>query len=240
MTQSKLGLNYLFQGFHLICQPGMKRFVAIPLAINMSLFVGLFFVARHFIHVFNLWFVNHLPAWLHWLSGILWVVFIFCFLLVMVYTFVMFANLIAAPFNSFLAEEIEFYLTGNKIKSRSMYENIKDVPRIVGRQLAILGYYLPRALLILILFIIPVVHILAAVLWILFNAWFLAFTYLDYPTDNHQIPLQAVKIWMQNKRLVTLGFGLTVLVANMIPILNLFAMPAAVAGATKFWLEESQ
>ena len=229
---------YLFEGFKLIVKPGLKRYVAIPLFLNIVLFIVLFFLARHFIREFNAWFMHFLPAWLHWLSAVLWVLFFLSFFLVLVYTFVMLANLISAPFNSLLAEKVELYLTGKSLEQRSFMENIKDVPRIIGRQLVILGYYLPRAFLILILFFIPIVHIFAAFLWFLFNAWFMSLTYLDYPTDNHRIPLSEVKTWMRQRRWQTLGFGISILVGTMIPIINLFTMPAAVAAATKFWVEE--
>jgi CysZ protein len=237
MPSTFASLFYLIEGFKLIIKPGVKRYVAIPLFLNIILFVGLFFLARHFIHVFNIWFISHLPSWLHWLSSVLWLLFFLSFFLILIYTFVIFANLISAPFNSLLAEKVELLLTGKTIEQRSLFENIKDVPRIIGRQLAILGYYLPRAVIILILFLIPVIHFIAVIIWFLFNAWFLTLIYLDYPTDNHRIPLQQVKNWMRERRGVSLAFGISILIGTMIPILNLFVMPVSVAAATKFWID---
>lgn len=234
------GFGYFMEGFHLIAQPGIKRFVAVPLAINIILFTGLFFLLRHFIGEFNAWFAHHLPAWLHWLTNILWVLFFISFVLIFVFAFVTIANIIAAPFNSFLAEKVELHLTGKLPEQRTLMENIKDIPRIVGRQLVILGYFLLWAVPLLILFFIPLIQAIAPILWFLFHAWYLTMTYVDYPTDNHRIPIKTVRTWLKQRRFVSLSFGISVLVATMIPILNFFTIPAAVAGATKFWVEESR
>jgi CysZ protein len=239
MANPVIGMSYLIDGFALISKPGLRRFVIIPLMINILLFAGLFFLLRHFVVEFNLWFASHLPAWLHWLSAVLWILFFISFFIIIVYTFVTFANIISAPFNSFLAEKVELYLTGVIPEDRSLMDNIKDIPRIIGRQLAIIGYYLPRALLLLILFFIPVVQAVAAILSFLFHGWFMTLTYIDYPTDNHRVPMRDVRVWLHQRRWAALGFGVSVLVCSMIPVLNCFVIPAAVAGATKFWVEQN-
>ena len=234
------GMRYVLDGFELITKPGLRRFVIIPILINMLLFIGMFFALRHFMSEFSAWFTGFLPAWLHWLSILLWLLFLASYIVVFLYTFVTFANLVSAPFNSFLSEKVELYLTGSIPEPRSLWGNIKDVPRIVGRQMAILGYYLPRALVLLLLFFVPVIQAIAPILFFIFHAKLMALTYIDYPTDNHRIPMRDVRVWLAQKHWVSLGFGVMVLVATMIPVLNFFMMPAAVAAATKCWLEESK
>jgi CysZ protein len=230
-------MHYLLEGFKLISKPGIKRFVVIPFIINMILFTALFFLARYYFSELNSWIENHLPHWLLWLGNILWLIFFISFALVMVYTFSILANLIAAPFNGLLAEKIEWYLTGNELDNKTWLQFLKDTPAMIGRQLLLIGYYLPRACLLIILFFIPVVQLVAGVLWFLFNAWYMTLQYVDYPTDNHHIPLNAVREWMLQKKWLSLSFGTSILVMSMIPILNFFVVPAAVAGATKFYLD---
>src|SRR5687768_9453686 len=104
-------IYYLGQGFSLITKPGLKRFVIIPLIINILLFTGLFLLLRYLVVEFNDWFINFLPTWLHWLSILLWVVFFLGFFVIIIYTFVTITNLLSAPFNSFLAEKVEIFLT---------------------------------------------------------------------------------------------------------------------------------
>ncbi len=231
------GFHYLIEGFKLLKEPGLKRFVLIPLMINIVLFIGLYILARHFFAEFEQWLIGFLPSWLQWLKSILWVTFFMSFLLMVTYTFVVITNVISAPFNSFLAEKVEYHLTGKIFPSKTWMENIKDVPRILLRQLSLIGYYLPRALVLLIFFFVPVIHFIAAILWFAFNAWFMTLQYLDYPTDNHKIPLSHAHTWVWQHRLLSLSFGTGILVVTLIPILNFFIVPAAVAGATKLWVE---
>lgn len=238
IDQPFIGLQYLLDGFRLIATRGLRRFAVIPLIINIFLFIGFFLVLGHFMGEFNAWFATYLPSWLLWLSWVLWILFFISYFVILLYTFVTIANLVCAPFNSFLAEKVEYHLTGNIAESRTLMQNIKDVPRIIGRQLAILGYYLPRALGLFILFFIPGVQLIAPVLLFLFHAWFIALTYMDYPTDNHRVPIQQLREWLEERRWISLGFGAATLAATMIPVLNFFAIPAAVAGATKYWVEQ--
>lgn len=234
------GISYLIAGFGLITKSGLRRFVIIPLIINIFFFVGLFFLLRHYVGEFNHWFESLLPSWLRWLEIILWICFFASFMLVLFYTFIAIANIISAPFNSILAEKVELYLTGKIPESRSIIENVKDVPRIIGRQLAILIYYLPRVIVLFILFFIPIVQAIAPILWFLFNAWYLVLTFVDYPTDNHRIPIRDVRSWLKQRSWTSLSFGSGVLLMSMIPVINFFIIPAAVAGATKFWIEENR
>ncbi|HVE44782.1 MAG TPA: sulfate transporter CysZ [Gammaproteobacteria bacterium] len=234
------GVYYFLNGLTLLFRPGVKRYVIVPVIVNVVLFIALFFLMKHVVGIFNAWFYDFLPAWLHWLTFILWMLFFASFFLFFVYAFVIITNVIAAPFNSFLSEKIEYHLTGRIIASRSLWENIKDVPRIIGRQLMILFYFLPFALFMLLLFFIPVVQLVAPVCWFLFHAWFMSLTYLDYPTDNHHIPLADVRKWMRQKPGLTFSFGISALLFSMIPFLNFFAIPAAVAGATELWLSERE
>ncbi|OGT38715.1 MAG: hypothetical protein A3F11_03750 [Gammaproteobacteria bacterium RIFCSPHIGHO2_12_FULL_37_14] len=232
------GANYFIEGLRLIFKPGLRRFVIIPCIINIILFTGLFILLSHYIHIFNTWFEGHLPTWLQWMSVILWLFFLVGFILIFIYTFVIMANLISAPFNGLLAEKVEFFLTGKKLTARSVMSNLLDIPRILGRQFAIVLGYLPLAIIIFILFFVPMMQMLAAVAWFFFNAWFITLLYVDFPTDNHRIPLRVVRTLLKKNRWSSLGFGIAVLLAMMIPVLNFIAIPAAVAGATKYWLED--
>lgn len=234
----KTGTYYFLHGFRLILQPGIKRFVIVPLLLNILVLAGVFSVARHFMAGANHWLMQLLPTWLHWLSSVLWLLFIAVFFLLLIYTYVMLANLVAAPFNSLLAEKIALQLTGKPAPTTSWWSTVCDAPRALARQLNIIGYYLPRAVLLGVSFFIPGVHFLTAPLWLLFNAWFMALQYMDYPTDNLRIPLPTVRAQLTNRRWLSLSFGSSVLLASSIPVLNLLTMPAAVAGATELWLTE--
>lgn len=235
------GFNYIKRGFILMLQPGAKRYVIIPLLINIIVFALFIGVGYHYVGAGNQWLDGHLAHWLHWLKWLVWLVFIVGSLFFVVYLFTIVANIIASPFNGFLSEKIEQMIRGKKNQDDL---NIKQcftiMLKAVERQRRFFLYYLPRAVVLLILFFIPGVNIIAGVAWFLFTAWMMALQYLDYPFDNHHIGFKPMIKAMHKRRLVNLNFGIVVTLLSAIPIVNLFIIPAAVAGATAIWIEHYQ
>lgn len=231
------GVGFLFAGFRLMFKARLRMFVWLPLLINIILFgVGFYWLW----HKFTNWmahFISWLPHWLHWLDWLFWPLFVTLVLAVSSYLFTIVANLLAAPFNGLFSQRVEEYLRGEQLPSTSVLESLKDAPRIIGRQLEIIFYYLPRALGCLILFVIPLTHIFASPAWSMLNAWMMALQYNDYPMDNHKVPFKDMRAQMRKGFGTNFGFGFATLFLSMVPIVNLFVMPAAIAGATKMWVE---
>jgi CysZ protein len=112
------------------------------------------------------------------------------------------------------------------------------VPRTLKRELRKLSYFLPRAIGLLILSLIPGLNLIATPLWLLFGVWMMAVQYIDYPCDNNKVSWDDMLAWLRAKRWQSLGFGGITYVALLIPFVNILMMPAAVAGATLFWVRE--
>ncbi len=235
------GPQYLAQGLRLVLSPGLRLFVLLPLAVNTLLFIGMIVLAMQ---QFGGWvdtFMPGLPSWLSFLEYVLWPLFVVLVLVIMFFSFTLLANIIAAPFNGFLAEKVEVVLRGtDDFPPFSLAELSAMVPRTVGRELRKLGYFLPRAMALLILTFIPVLNLVAIPLWLLFGVWMMAIQYIDYPADNNKMSWQDMLAWLRAKRWQSLGFGGSVYVALLIPFANILVMPAAVAGATLFWVRERQ
>lgn len=233
------GPQYLREGLKLVLSPGLRLFVLLPLAINLLLFVGLIYLAGH---QFSLWvdtLMPSLPDWLSFLSYVLWPLFVVLVLLMVFFTFTMLANIIAAPFNGFLAEKVEVVVRGtDDFPAFSWGELVAMVPRTLAREMRKLGYFLPRALALFILSFIPVVNLIAAPLWLIFGVWMMAIQYIDYPADNHKLGWNEMLAWLREKRWQSMSFGGIVYLALLIPVVNILMMPAAVAGATLFWVRE--
>jgi CysZ protein len=148
-------------------------------------------------------------------------------------------NWLAAPFNGLLAEKVEQHLTGKNLNTGSSIDMIKDLPRVLGREWTKLKYYLPRALLFLILFWVPVIGQTAApILWFLFTAWMMAIQYCDYPFDNHKVSFDDMKFALKNTKGSSYSFGASVTLFSMIPIVNFIVMPVAICGATSMWVDK--
>jgi CysZ protein len=238
-TPALSGPQYLGEGLKLVLSPGLRLFVLLPLAINTLLFIGLIMLA---LQQFGGWvdgMMPSLPNWLSFLEYVLWPLFVLLVLVVMFFTFTLLANIIAAPFNGFLAEKVEVVVRGrDDFPPFSWAELMAMMPRTIGREMRKLAYFLPRAIPLLILTFVPVLNLVAAPLWILFGVWMMAVQYIDYPCDNNKVSWDDMLGWLREKRWQSLGFGGATYLALMIPFVNILVMPAAVAGATLFWVRE--
>lgn len=232
------GIQYFIHGFYWLNKKGIRPYVVIPLIINIIVFSLMLWLAIHWFGLFTHWLDSFLPSWLLWLNWILWVLFVFAFIIVMTYTFTLIANLVSLPFNSFLSEKVEFLMTGKKLEFIGWKRILKEIGRLIKRQIQIIIYYLLRAIVCLILFFIPFIQVAAGPIWFLFTGWMMSIQYVDYPMDNHRIDFAEMRRQMNMKKGVNLGFGCAVMFATMIPILNFFVMPAAVIGATLLWVEQ--
>ncbi|ABL99720.1 sulfate transporter CysZ [Shewanella amazonensis] len=236
--QAKSGFNYFMEGFHLIRRPGLRTFVFIPLMINLLLFAGAFYVAFGQLEQLFAYISGQLPEYLSWLNFLLWPLAVLTMLVVMAFIFSSVMNWLAAPFNGLLAEKVEQLLTGKTLYTGTTSDLIKDLPRILGREWLKLKYYLPRAILFLLLFWVPLVGQTAApVLWFLFSSWMMAIQYCDYPFDNHKVPFNDMRFALRQTKGTSMSFGAAVTLFSMIPVVNFIVMPVAICGATAMWVD---
>ena len=233
------GPAYLIEGFSLIRKPGLRRFVVMPLLVNVLLFGGLIWFAYSWVDGASQYLIGKLPEWLQWLSYIVVPFFVLTSLVIIFYSFSIVANLIAAPFNGLLAEAVEAHLTGSSLQG-DWRQVVRDILPSVFSELRKLVYFAPRGLPLLLLMLVPVVNVVAAVLWILFSAWMMTVQYIDYPMANHSLFFKEQRARLRKRPLLAWSFGGLVMLCTMIPVVNFFVMPSAVAGATSIWVREKQ
>lgn len=233
------GPEALTRGASLLMQPGLRIFILAPLLINFILFL---IVTTILIQQFSeslSWLMDWLPGWLEFLAGILWSLFAFVILLVYGYCFSLITNIIAAPFNGLLAEKIQQRLTGAAPEYEALGQMIL---RTLGRELLKLGYFISRSLLIglglLLAIWVPGLNLVMIAIGVIWGAWCMAIQYVDYPADNNRISFKALRSQLRQQPYNSLGFGGLVMLGNMVPFLNIFVMPVAVAGATVLWVEQ--
>ncbi len=233
--QAYSGAGYFFKGFELINQKGVRKFVLIPLSINIILFsLAFYFMFLQLDHYMtNL--MNWLPSYLDWLSLVIWPLAVVTMLVVFSFAFSSVANWLAAPFNGLLSEKIEIILLGQQAPKGSMFDIIKDIPRTLTREWTKLTYYIPKAIgFFIIMLLLPVI---GQVIWFLFIAWMMAVQYKDYPFDNHKVPFSQMRQALKKNQGLSYSFGITVTVFSMIPVVNLIVMPVAICGATAMWFD---
>lgn len=229
------GLGYFMQGLRLLSKPGVKRYVLIPLFINIVLFAILFWLAGDLSDFIVSQFMSHLSGWWAWLTKIVKPFIYLLAILIMFFSFSFVANLVGAPFNSYLAAAVEKHLTGSSpIGSERKFWAEFGV--MVLSELKKWGYY---ALWSIPLFIASwLIAPIAPFLWFIFGAWMFSIEYLDYPMGNYGLTFSDIRKHIAGKRMLSLSFGAAVTVATMIPIFNFIVMPVAVAGATAMRVEK--
>jgi CysZ protein len=233
------GALYLFKGFGMITKPGLRRYVALPLLINITVFLGLGFLVFGWLDVLTEEFIATLPTWLQWLDWISEILIFLTLSLVSFFTFTLIANLISSPFNGPLSEAVERELTGIvKNDDGAWHDSITELPQVFADEGNKLFYSISRSLPFLLLFLIPVVNVIASAAWLIFGTWLMALQYMDYPLGNHKIRFKQQREVAARHRMLMMGFGGVVLAGSMIPIVNLFIIPAAVAGATALYVNE--
>lgn len=254
-SQTLAGANYFLKGLRLIGIPGLRRFVAIPLVINILLFgAAIWFAASSYsdlLEFIDQWVADalDLPSWLDWLEQVLiflwglvewlmWPLFILAAVLLLFFGFSLIANVIAAPFNGLLAEAVEKTMNSQTLEETTDWKKLvrEALPKML-QELWKLLYFALRAIPFLLLFLIPVVNIAAPFLWFAFGAWMLTLEYTDYPAGNNNVRFRQLRQRLSDKRSLSLGFGSLAMLASSIPIANFLVMPVTVAGATAMWVE---
>ena len=241
MSNPFTGAGYFLSGLSLINTSKIRRYVVIPLLINITIFsFGLWFAIDQF-ESFITWALSGLPSWLSWLEWIMWPLFALTFYGVVFYGFSIIANILAAPFSGPLAAAVERHITGNEnfISNKTFVQEVKD--SIVSELIKIrysLFLMMPLAFLSLLSFAFPLIAPLVAILWMTYTVWILTLEYTDFPMSNHAILFPEIKTKLASKRFLSLGFGSMVMLTTLIPIINFLVMPIAVAGATKMYLNE--
>ncbi|WP_444943688.1 sulfate transporter CysZ [Microbulbifer sp. ZKSA006] len=253
------GIDALVRGIHLISRRELRPFILVPLLINLVLFIlisGIMISQLGGLSDYIGSLLSHTPvntenmswweammakgaAWaasaFRWLAWIIALLVLFLFFLAYGYLFSVITNIIAAPFNGLLAEKVEELLTGKAPPAEPI---MQMVSRTLGRELRKLGYFVFWGLIVFIIAMLTswtiIIPIVLTAAW---GAWCMAIQYVDYPLDNNQRPFAELTSVLRRRKLTTLAFGGSVMLAKMVPILNIFIMPAAVAGGTALWIE---
>ena len=229
------GTQTLARGIRLLNKPGVRIYVIVPLLINLILFGALIWYGYSLFTPAVAWMMSFVPGFLDFLEWFIWLFFGLMAAIIVFFAFTPVANIVAAPFNALMSEKIEALLTGKPLASdTSFWQMAIDA---IGSQLRKLVYILLWMLGLFLVSLIPVINLIAPVLWFVFGSWLLSLEYLDYPMGNHDLVFAEQKRRLAERRGLSLGFGGAVMIMTSIPVVNFFAMPVAVAGATILWVE---
>ncbi len=227
-----LAIGFLFKGLKLLTSPELRKFIIIPMLINVVLYSAALILGYFYISDLINQFI---PSWLQWLSWILWPLFFVSFFIAGFFTFSVVANLLAAPFYGKLSAKTLAMVDGKSVETIE-----QPLAKVLVAESKRIGYLVTRALPLLILSIIPGLNVIAPFLWAVFGAWGMALEYLAYPFENEGVLFSEQKILVKSVRFGALSFGGLAVLGLTIPVLNIIVAPAAVIGATLYFNEIKQ
>lgn len=219
-----LAMQSLVKGASLLGHKQLRKYILIPIVVNLLLFSSLLYMGYHYAGV---WVAQFIPGWLQWLDWLIYPLFFLSFFIAVFFSFTLIANLIASPFYGGLAAKTLHIL-------RDQESEILEQPimSVLGSELLRMGYLLSRAIPIAIISFIPVVNLIAPVLWGLFAAWGISLEYFAYTLENEGVLFSEQRQALKKIRVGALSFGGLVLCGLMIPVLNIVIPPMAVISAT--------
>ncbi len=223
-----IAIGFLFKGLKLLTNPKLRPFILIPILINIVLYSVALALGYYYVDEL---ITQAIPDWLHWLSWILWPLFFIGFFVISFFSFTVLANLIASPFYGLLAARTQSIISGDV---QIVEQPLSQV--LIAESKRVL-YIVTRILPLLILFLIPVVNVIASFVLAVFSAWCLAMEYLAYPLENEGLLFVEQKQLLKSVRLGALSFGGVTMLGLTLPVLNIIIGPAAVIGATLYLYE---
>jgi len=227
------GLQFFTRGLQLAKTPALRKYVLGPAAISVILISVSFIFLMNLLESYTTAMIDGLPEWLSFLSLVLVPLIYILGLLIGVWFSSFFAVLIASPFLGNLAGATQKLETGcGEIKGLSLGETLL-------RELRKLGYHLPRFLLALLLTFIPVINLVAPVIWFAFGAWMMAVQFVDYGAENEGLEFATTVKRLKQHRGASMAFGACVALGMSLPLLNFVTIPVAVIGGSLFWIELS-
>lgn len=229
------GMLCLLSGFrHLFAEAELRavvwRMLMLLAVLMLLLSVGVYelsqYLAARFIPTGDAWYVPVL-AWLSWLFSLLLA------LAVGLVSYVVLGSVVSAPWLDMLAERVE---QGAVHAGRQPWWRIM-VASLASSVMPLLQF-IPYALLSLLLLLVPVYGTaVAGIVWSYAGIRLLAYEFLDTPAARRGWGWPERKAALENNRWFYFGFAGLASGLLLVPVLNLFVLPAAVVGLSRFWLQ---
>jgi len=222
------GPSYLLEGFRRLRQPGLRRYVLMPVLGNVVIFllagVALFFGL-------DLLLDRWLPDGFDWLRYLLFPLVAVLMLAVGMLGFTLLAALLLSPFLGRLAAEVEQSegLAPPELPPAGWWAGLRADFSLELRRL---GYIALCLLGVLLLGLTPLLNLLAAPVGLLVSSWLLAVEYAGNPLGNHRQTLSQQLAMLRSARWKVVGFGLASFGCSLVPVVNFVVVPASVIGIT--------
>lgn len=240
------GLTMPFKAVkYLFAHRGLKRYAALPLLLNVVLYVLALWVAFDYLWswqpgevTWRFWgpigdWLSHSVNWMSWLVKIMVSMLV---LGVAFFTFTGIGMVIASPLNDILSEKVELVYCGQESRlSMPLRFTMKSAALSVYDSIHTLGNYLLLSLVALPFLLVPFVGIVP---WFLVGAYFGGFGYLDSAMARNYLRPPHKKLLTSKHFWNVLGFGIAMQALFAIPFVGLLLMPVGVTAGTMIYCGE--
>ncbi len=241
------GFGYVFRGasFVYLKHPGLIRYWILPIVLSILAIRGALWASWTYSEDIVNYFwpavtgdgvLDTVAGWFHWIVEVLVSIVVSFTSLLLV---VALSNVIAAPFNDALSEKVENIETGAEGVPFSLAAVLRDTGRTIALEVKKLLVYfsIMIPLLIIGLFVPGIGQMVYPVVGFVFTALYLAMDYIDWPACRRNKATSYRWSFVKTRFAAAFGFGTGVFFVLFIPWVNLFFMPAAVAGGTLLFLD---
>jgi CysZ protein len=228
--------------------PKLARYWVFPILITGLALVAVFYGAGSYYDDLAgaLWSVfpeswNEATGWLGGLlSALRWLIELIAGILLTLLGLVLvlvLSSVVAAPFNDALSEAVEHILTGESAPPFSFSRMVADIARTIRLELLkVLVYLAVVGPMFLASLFIPGLGQLISLFAFALTAIYLGIDYVDWPAARRNWSVSDRIAFTRQQLPAVAGFGTGVWVLLFIPLINLFFMPAAVAGGTMLFV----
>ncbi len=236
MRDFLLGAGCLLRGLAWLRDRRVRRQALAPLLLSAAAW-GVVLLLGLWLGLPALWehLAGWLPDWLDWLGWLLMPLAALSLLAAAAFLWVPLANLLGGPFHEALAATVARALGHPPRHEPGWKGQLAALGPSLARGLRFLLAWLGGALLLGLLSLLPGLALAAPAGWALLGAWLMAWEHLAYPLAVASPDPRADREALARRRALRLGFGLAALALAAVPLLQLVAVPAAVAGAVELW-----
>jgi len=220
----------------LITTPRLWTFVWVPIIINTVVYAAVFGFGIYYFNDLLAYLLPNASTWyMEVFRALAWVGFVVILAVIMFLTFFAIANIISAPFNEKLSRKYEELQTGRRVEGDiSVFSSMKQEAKRV------LSYLAASAAVGVVTFaasFIPILNVAIPVVWAIFSGIVLSLDFLSYALDRHNFKFDEKVEYMRTNFSRCGGFGISIYLALMVPLLNVTIIPCAVVGATRLFLK---
>jgi len=243
MSFALVGMRFVY-----VRHPGLARYWVFPILITGLALVAVFYGAGNFYDDLGsaVWSLfpeswNEATGWVGGLlSALHWVIELIAGILISLLGLVLVlvtSSVVAAPFNDALSEAVEQIVTGESAPPFSVRRMVADVARTIRLELLkVLVYLTIVGPMFLASFFIPGLGQVISLAAFALTAIYLGIDYIDWPAARRNWSVRDRVAFARRQLPAVAGFGMGIWVLLFIPLVNLFFMPAAVAGGTMLFL----